>query len=187
MGDYCARNTAALRDLGVRHARHVPIGHVPELERIPAAAEQDIDVLVVGSLNERRMAPIDELRRLGLNAQAHFGVYGSARDALYARAKIVVNTHFYDTKIFEIVRVSYLLANGVFVISEHCADTEEADRYADAVVFTDYDDIVTTCLHYLAEPEQRAARAEAGRAVMRARPAIDYLAPAVTGLPGMPS
>lgn len=180
--DYSLRNIAALRDLGVPHVGQVPIGYVPELERIPPAAEQDIDVLVIGSLNERRMAPIEELRRLGLNAQAHFGVYGPARDALYARAKIVLNTHFYDTKIFEIVRVSYLLANGVFVISEHCADAEEAARFAGAVVFTDYDDIVPTCLYYLAEAEERAARAEAGRSVMRDRPATDCLAPALTGL-----
>ncbi|WP_280399651.1 glycosyltransferase family protein [Nocardia carnea] len=180
--DYSLRNIAALHDLGVPDVRHVPIGYVPELERIPPAPEQDIDVLVIGSLNERRMAPIEELRRLGLNAQAHFGVYGPARDALYARAKIVVNIHFYDTKIFEVVRVSYLLANGVFVISEHCADTEEAARFADAVVFTDYDEIVPACLHYLAAAEEREARAAAGRRVMRDRPATEYLAPVVSGL-----
>ncbi|MGI5221163.1 hypothetical protein [Nocardia sp. CA-290969] len=181
--DYSLRNIAALRELGVPDVQHVPIGYVPELERIPAAAERDIDVLLIGSLNERRMAPIEELRRLGLDAQAHFGVYGPARDALYARAKIVLNTHFYDAKIFEIVRVSYLLANGVFVVSEHCADTEEADRYAGAVVFTDYTDIVPTCLDYLADAERRTARAEAGRTLMRGRPATDFLAPAVAGLP----
>ncbi|MFI5720783.1 hypothetical protein [Nocardia sp. NPDC051750] len=180
--DYSLRNIAALADLGVPDVQHVPIGHVPELERIPAAAEQDIDVLVVGSLNERRMAPIEELRRLGLNAQAHFGVYGPARDALYARAKIVLNTHIYDAKIFEIVRVSYLLANGVFVVSETCADTEESGRYAAAVAFTDYDDLVPTCLRYLGDPARRLARIEAGRTIMRARPATEYLASAVTGL-----
>ncbi|MGW0179732.1 glycosyltransferase family protein [Nocardia sp. NPDC003345] len=180
--DYSLRNIAALRELGVPDVRHVPIGHVPELERVPPAAEQDIDVLVIGSLNEHRLAPIERLRGLGVNAQAHFGVYGAARDALYGRAKIILNTHYYDTKIFEIVRVSYLLANGFFVVSEDCADTEEAAPFAPAVAFTGYDRVVRTCLHYLDAPGERAARAAAGREIMRARPATAYLAAALGDL-----
>ncbi|MEU4313316.1 hypothetical protein [Nocardia sp. NPDC024068] len=180
--DYSLRNIAALRELGVPDVRHVPIGHVPELERIPPAVERDIDVLVVGSLNERRLAPIERLRGLGVNAQAHFGLYGPARDALYARAEIILNTHYYDTKIFEIVRVSYLLANGLFVVSEDCADAEEAAPFAPAVAFTGYDRVVETCLHYLDSPAERAARIEAGREIMRDRPATGYLAAAVADL-----
>lgn len=181
--DYSLRNIAALHALGVPHVQHVPIGHMPELERIPVAAEPDIDALIIGSLNERRLEPINELRRLGFTAEAHFGVYGAARDALYARAKIVVNTHYYDTKIFEIVRVSYLLSNGIFVVSEDCADTEESDRYAAAVAFTPYADIVPTCLHYLAAPADRRARIDAGRTVMRERPATTFLSAALAALP----
>lgn len=180
--DYSLRNIAALRELGVPDVRHVPIGHVPELERIVPAAEQDIDVLVVGSLNEHRLAPVERLRGLGVRAQAHFGVYGSARDALYARAKIILNTHYFDTGIFEIVRVSYLLANGLFVVSENCSDTEEAAPFASAVAFTEYDSVVRTCLHYLDSPGERAARVETGREIMRARPATAPLAAAVAAL-----
>ncbi|MQY29162.1 CgeB family protein [Nocardia aurantia] len=180
--DYSLRNIATLRALGVPDVRHVPIGHVPELERIPAVAEPDIDVLVVGSLNRHRLDPVDELRRLGVNAQARFGVYGAARDALYARAKIVLNTHFYDTKIFEAVRVSYLLINGVFVVSETCVDTEEAELFASAVAFTGYRSVVSTCLHYLGNPAERAARIETGRTLMRARPATRFVAAALAEL-----
>uniref|UniRef100_UPI0024567090 hypothetical protein n=1 Tax=Nocardia carnea TaxID=37328 RepID=UPI0024567090 len=42
--DYSLRNIAALRDLGVPDVRPQPIGHVTELEPIPAAPEHDIDL-----------------------------------------------------------------------------------------------------------------------------------------------
>lgn len=186
--DYSLRNIAALRDLGVEGVRHVPIGHVPELERIPPAAQRDIDVLVVGSLNEHRMAPIERLRELGIDARAHFGMYGPARDALYARSKIVLNTHYYDAGVFEIVRVSYLLANGIFVVSENGADIEESSPFAPAVAFDDYENLVPTCLRYLSRPTERAARTEVGRAIMRSRSATEYIAAAVAALrPGDPA
>lgn len=186
--DYSLRNIMALRDLGVEDVRHVPVGHVLELERIPRAAQRDIDVLVVGSLNEHRMAPIERLRGLGIDARAHFGVYGPARDALYARSKIVLNTHYYDAGVFEIVRVSYLLANGIFVVSENCADLEESSPFAPAVAFDDYENLVPTCLRYLSRPAERAVRADKGRAIMRSRSATEYIAAAVAALhPGDPA
>jgi hypothetical protein len=109
--DYSARNIESLRRLGVSSTvTHVPVGYVPELSRIGTSTE-DIDVLFYGSMNERRARVIAELRSMGLKAHAVFGVYGAARDELIARAKVVLNLHYYDSSIFELVRVSYLLAN----------------------------------------------------------------------------
>src|ERR1700677_226547 len=107
--DYSIRNIAALRGMGVQRVTHVPVGYVTQLSRIPDTSVQDIDVLFYGSINERRSNAISAIQARGLNAQAVFGVYGAARDALIARAKVVLNLHYYDTSIFELVRVSYLL------------------------------------------------------------------------------
>ncbi|MBU3067626.1 glycosyltransferase [Nocardia sp. NEAU-G5] len=183
--DYSRYNVAALAAAGVRNVQHVPIGSVPELERIPAAPVQDIDVLFVGEPNDRRRAPIERLREAGVNARAVSNVYGASRDALYARAKIVLNIH-YDLRVFEIVRVSYLLANGIFVVSEDCVNDDETTEFSDAVVFTGYDRIVETCLRYLADPTARAVRGAAGREIMRRRPAARYLHDAVLGLRAAP-
>ncbi|MEU1523347.1 hypothetical protein ABZ413_14225 [Nocardia rhamnosiphila] len=106
------------------------------------------------------------------------------RDALYARSKIVLDTHYYDAGVFEIVRVSYLLANGIFVVSENGADIEESSPFAPAVAFDDYE----KCLRYLSRPTERAARIEVGRAIMRSRSATEYIAAAVAALrPGDPA
>ncbi|MFJ3306928.1 hypothetical protein ACIPSA_28170 [Streptomyces sp. NPDC086549] len=180
--DYSARNIAELERLGVGGVRHVPIGYVPELERVQPVTEEDIDVLFIGSLNERRLAPIRYLASEGLNAVARFGLYGEARDALLARAKIVLNVHFYEAKIFEIVRVSYLLANGRFVVSEHGCDTEEEAQYAAGVAFADYAKIADTCRHYVQRADERRARSETGRKLMRSNLATEFLRPAVAAL-----
>jgi uncharacterized protein YbjT (DUF2867 family) len=174
--------------MGVTNVQHVPIGGVPELERIPAAPTQDIDVLFIGTLVERRLALIQQLRDAGLKAQIHTDIWGAARDAMYARAKIVLNVHVHEQgpEILEVVRVSYLLANGLFVVSESCANADEREEFSAAVAFADYEKIVETCQYYLSNPSARAARIEAGRAIMRSRPATRYLDTALTKLPPAP-
>ncbi|WP_153415290.1 glycosyltransferase family protein [Nocardia macrotermitis] len=182
--DYSRHNVAALEAAGVPRIQHVPIGGVPELDRIRPVATQDIDVLFVGTHSAKRAAPIERLRQAGYNAQLHAGVWGERRDELYARAKIVLNLH--GPTIFEAVRVTYLLANGIFVISEKCHYPDEEEEFADGVVFVEYDRIVETCIRYLADHRARADRIIAGREVMRKRSARKYLGaalaePAFTG------
>jgi hypothetical protein len=40
----------------------MPVGYVPELERIRPAPAEDIDVLFFGSVNDRRQRVLDQLR-----------------------------------------------------------------------------------------------------------------------------
>ncbi|WP_416978353.1 glycosyltransferase family protein [Streptomyces sp. T028] len=180
--DYSARNVVELRRLGVDAVHHVPIGHVPELERMRPAAREDIDVLFVGSLNERRLETIRRLDAAGLGTVARFGLYGEQRDALIARAKIVLNLHFYEAKVFEVVRVSYLLANNRFVVSERGGSPQEEAPFAPGVAFGDYADLPDLCRYYLDRDHERRARAEAGQAIMRSRRATDILRSAVAAL-----
>ena len=107
--DYSQGNIAELARMGIK-AQHCGIGYAPELTRI-APAPEDIDVLFVGSVNERRLIVLKQLAAQGINVDARFNLYGAERDAFVARARIVLNVHFYDARLFEIVRVSYLLAN----------------------------------------------------------------------------
>ena len=83
----------------------MPIGYAPQLTRIAPAAE-DVDVLFVGSLNDRRRTVLDALEAKGAKVERVFGVYGPERDGWLARAKICLNLHFYEARVFEVVRVS---------------------------------------------------------------------------------
>jgi hypothetical protein len=176
--DYSARNAARLAALGVPPPVVVPIGYVPEMTRI-AAAEEDLDVLFYGSLNPRRSALVRRLRADGLRVEAPFGVYGAARDALIARAKVVLNVHFYEAKVFEVVRVSYLLANRKAVVSERGADPDAEAPFASAVRFAHYDELPRRCRELVESADARRTLGEAGLRVMQARPEAEILAAAL--------
>jgi len=107
------------------NVKHVPVGYTPNLTRIPKAENQDIDVLFFGWMTPRRQKVIDDLRAAGLKVVAVEGCYGGGRDNLIARAKIVLNVHHDGRELFEIVRVSYLLANSKCVLSELSPNREE--------------------------------------------------------------
>ena len=115
------------RELGTTSTRGmpikvVPISYAPILTCIESAANQDIDVLIYGAVGEQRLAVFASLGRLlngGVSAVFASGLYGAARDGLIARSKIVLNINNIPySKIFEIVRVSWLLANSKAVVAD---------------------------------------------------------------------
>ena len=97
-------------------------GAIPPVDPTTGKYAQDIDVLFCGSMNERRMQIIQALKDSTLFDKplviAQFVGYGAYRDKYIARSKIVLNMHYYTPGIFEIARVSYLLANKKCVVSE---------------------------------------------------------------------
>lgn len=173
--DYSERNALALRTLGVDVARVVPIGYVPELTRIEAAPEQDIDVLFVGSMNPRRQVVVDQMGALGLRVGAAFGVYGKDRDGLIARARLQLNVHHYDAKVLEMVRISYLLANRCAVLSEHSSNRAEDAALAEGVAFADYAGLAQRARDLIDAPQERDRLRQRGFEIMQARPMADYL------------
>jgi hypothetical protein len=181
--DYSPANIAALARHGIA-ARHAPVGYVPQLTRIPACAEQDIDVLFIGSIAERRLTILQALQERGAKVMAIYGLYGPPRDAFIARAKIVLNIHFHAAKVFEIVRVSYLLANRCFVVSETGSDPDAERRLGAGVAFCEYDRLIETCLAYLADPPARRAVAARGFEIMSAWREAELLRPLVGAAAG---
>ena len=173
--DYSAENVRRAAELGIGTLRHVPLGYVPELARI-APASEDIDVLFYGSQNPRRQAVLRALEAAGLKVEALFGVYGEERDRAIARAKIVLNMHFYDARIFEIVRVAYLLTNAKAVVAECGPDTAIEPDLRAAILGVPYDALVEACLQLIRHPERRAALAAAGRRQFERRREEDLLA-----------
>lgn len=122
--DFSRRNVDEWLQRGY-DAVHVPIGYTPNLTRIPKAEVQDIDVLFYGWLTPRRTAIIDQLRAAGLKVYASAACYGGGRDNLISRAKVCLNVHHDGRDMFEIVRVSYLMANASLVVTEDSVDDDD--------------------------------------------------------------
>lgn len=172
--DYSLRNIERLRPLNAR-LHHLPIGTCPEMTRIPPAPQQDIDVLFYGSVNDRRRELLRAVAASGLNLKAVFGVYGAQRDALIARAKVVLNLHQHAAHVFEVVRVSYLLSNRKAVVTEISPETEIEPELRDAVAGAPYEELVDRCRELTANDRLRQGLEKNGFRIMTARQESTYL------------
>ncbi len=168
--DYSPRNIARLKSItGNPAIQHVGIGYSAGLARIAMQMQQPVDVLFYGSLNERRATVLDKLRAAGLNVNHLFAVYGAERDAAIADAKVVLNMHFYEDSIHEIVRTSYLLANRKAVVTECNANTEIDPEYRDAMCAVPYGELVPRCVELIQNPIARFALQDRGIAIFSRR------------------
>jgi len=153
--DYSAKNIEFLK-AGNIHAKLLPLGYCKNLENI-ISAEKDIDVLFYGGINERRIQILHELEARGLKVKILSETYGQERDQYIARAKIVLNIHYYDMAIFESARIHYLLNNRVFVITEQSVDNPypKVD-----MVSVPYENLVNECVKRLSDWEYSQKLAE---------------------------
>jgi hypothetical protein len=182
--DYTAANLPGWRTLGRHQVKIVPVGYAPVLTRIPKAPSQDIDVLIYGMSGERRLRTFHALVQRGLSAVFVSGLYGAARDELISRAKIVLNINLYpQTRIFEIVRVSYLLANRKAVVADLDADTSIDDDIRSAVKFaTSLEQLLSLCEALANNERERAKLEERGFSCISRRDIRDVLI-AATAIP----
>ncbi|MGI0479450.1 glycosyltransferase family protein [Geminocystis sp. CENA526] len=180
--DYSLSNIAQLQKWGINNVKYLPIGYHSCLSSIEHHHNQDIDVLFYGSINQRRQKIIDELEKEGVKVKTLFGVYGEERNRYIARSKIVLNMHFYEAQVFEIVRVSHLLANRFFVISEKSNNSQEESYFQEGLVFSNYENLVSTCIEYLKNDKQREKIAKNGYHLIKSRPFNQYLKPIINKL-----
>lgn len=148
------------------------LGYQPEITRIKHNPEtaKDIDVLFYGCINHRRNDILNKIRNHPLinNVVVTSVAFAEDRDNLIARSKIVINLHYHDSFIFEYFRVSFLLANNCFVISEDCSNMAEYDFLRDGlVVVKETISIADIIAYYLYEPVKRTEIANKGFTIMQ--------------------
>ena len=163
--DYSSANVRAMREkLDIQRSVHCPLGYVPEMTTIEQRVDKDIDVLHYGSVGDsRRREMLDKLEEAGIRVVRLFGIYGKERDAVVARSKIVINLHYYERGVFEIFRVSHLLANRACVVTESGGCDPQLEEMAQRTCeYVDRDRIVDTCKMLVADDRMRDSIAERG-------------------------
>ena len=118
----------------------VPFLHAPYLKPLQAPRLEDrpIDLLFIGSMNERRRRWLNRIESLGLAVTMFDGpLYGPERDEFILQAKAVVNVHFYETSRFEQARVAHCLSLGTPVISERTERTQPHAAFEDCVIWVE--------------------------------------------------
>jgi hypothetical protein len=177
--DYSAANIALLSQIGAVHKpKLVPIAHAPVLERIAKPDVQDIDVLMYGVAGQERLAAVHALSQSGLVTVFVSGLYGAARDELIARAKLIVNVALYN-RIFEIVRISYLLANKKAVVAVLDRDMAVEPGFEKGLKVSSRESLVKDCEDLLRDEAARKALEEAGYALFKKRSITPLLAEAL--------
>jgi hypothetical protein len=146
--DYSRKNVEYLKTLGVK-ATYVPYPFHNELVRPVPDVVKDIDVLLVGSKNTRRLEAVKNLPD-GVRFVWAEGVYGRELDVLIQRAKVHLNIHFATPHPLEVVRLNYLIANGCTVLSEEGDDEEVNAEYAHFLTFFSPEDLASVVLKALA-------------------------------------
>jgi hypothetical protein len=129
--------------------------------------QQDIDVLFLGWLNERRLKVYNDLiiHPKLKNKKIVFknGIWGKEKEELIKRSKIVLNIHFYGEKILETLRIFPLLANEKLVISEKSFYFPENDEWEKGLVLCKLNEIVEKVIYYLENPNISKRRATEGK------------------------
>lgn len=160
--DYNIRNIEKLKEIGANRVKHFKIGFQRELARLDQLKKKDVDVLFYGSINERRKNIIEKLIAKGLTVKTLFGVYGKERDGWIERSKLVLNHHFYNSEIFEIVRVFYLLTNSVAVVGEVNESTSIDTMCRQGIYAVNYHDLVAGCVELIEnDPVRQRIQVEA--------------------------
>ncbi|MCY0878783.1 MAG: glycosyltransferase [Firmicutes bacterium] len=175
--DYSSANVLWMRKhLGIE-AVQVPLGYVPELERVRHVSS-DVDVLFLGVVNPRRQRVLDELRRRGLSVTVLDSHWGLSRDLWMGRTKVVINIHqFSENDELEILRVGYCLMNRVPVVSERSELIDGAlEGYKNSIIWASYDSLVDQCVAAVQDPDWRNAIVSKGYAWFREHPEEQYLA-----------
>ena len=169
--EYSERNLAAWKEIGpATRVVSVPVGWAPILNRIEKCDPQDIDILFYASPAQLRLQIFQELCDCGMKSVFVCGVYGKARDDLIGRAKLILNINRYDrSRIFEIVRVSYLLANAKAVVADIQEQTFIEPGIENAVAFAKPEDIRQTCISLLDNDQARAELENRGREIIESR------------------
>jgi hypothetical protein len=180
--DYSESNRSTWEYFGADSLRVVPVGFAPILERIAKNPIQDIDVLMYGSPDNYRLEAFHHLYHSGLRAVFVGGLYGTARDDLIARSKLIVNINRRNlSRIFEVVRVSYLLANRKAVVSIVEEDTAIDEDMRRAIMCSSGFQLVEHCHSLIDNDQSRESLETAGFEVIRQRDIRKILAAALDG------
>lgn len=180
--DYKAENLNSWASVeNTRNIKIVPIGYAPVLTRLVKPSYQDIDILIYGMTGEHRLRAFDLLSSAGFTTVFACGLYGDARDNLILRSKIILNVTLYQLcQQFEIVRVSYLLANKKAVVSILDENTIVEDEMKSCIKFSTLETLVDDCRQLIDNEAMRTELENLGFETFRRHDIRDILRTALS-------
>ncbi|MEO0236640.1 MAG: glycosyltransferase [candidate division WOR-3 bacterium] len=145
--DYSLINYQNLKKLGIERIYYFPLQYMRAIDQKTdtIGTEPKYDILFYGSLNQRRQSIIDQLKNHGFNALIKTHLWNQERLDTLRQVKIILNIHFFEQSILETARLSYLLSNDLFVVSECSCDPILDHWHAPYVTLINRDQLVDQC------------------------------------------
>ncbi len=135
--EYARTNVEFLRKLGLAESaiHYLPIGAKDNLSALPPA-DPTFDLVFYGDYQKapRRQQLLGALDQ-HFSLKRVQNVFGDGIAAELRQAKFVVNIHFYEQAILEMVRIQECISLGIPVISETALDHEDYPELEGAVTF----------------------------------------------------
>ena len=178
--DYSLQNKSWLeKNLNLNNIIHVPVCFSHSLsKKIIQSQQKDIDILFFGSLNPKRKKILE-----GIQKYSHLSIiirnndcWGEELDVLIGRSKIILNIHYYENAILEMHRLSYLLNNKCFVISERVSDKKMVEIFSPGLIMCPYNKIIENCIDWLnKDSNQRQKISDIGYQILKKYQYQNYL------------
>lgn len=124
--DYSLTNIAHLQaeGLSMKQINYLPIGYIPAYKKRVSAVEE-YDVLFYGDINnDRRRLYVSEISKR-YNVKVINDCFGHELYLEMAKAKIVINVHYYEGALLETTRIFECLSNDKLIVSECSSDMEQ--------------------------------------------------------------
>lgn len=141
---------------------YVPFGYSPAYEKNLGnvnTCDKDIDIFFYGATSKRRTNILDNLINLKKYNILYGKYYSEDRDNIIKKSKIilVINNHNdINTHTNDLFRLSYLMANKVFVIVEETLDIDVDNKLKSfGVVICKYDELINESLYWLTQSESK--------------------------------
>jgi len=115
-------------------------------------SEKKYDVLLFGSMNDRREKICNEMKRRKLKIFCG-KTWGNDLEQKKLSSRLLLNVHYYPNGSLEVHRLDSVLAAGMIVVSEASADKELDREYNPVVTFNHYDNLIETVIKKLEQPE----------------------------------
>jgi hypothetical protein len=173
--DYSRRNIDHLHSLGLPNIRRLRIGYQQQLRRLELAPACEVEALFYGGLNDRRRGVLQRIHDSGVKLKVLVGIYGEQRDRWIEKSRVVLNCHFYEAQIFEIVRVFYLLTNAVAVVGELNSGTDIDEELQGSILASTYEDMPIKVRDMVREPETVEYYRKKGFEIISQRPQSAYM------------
>ncbi len=178
--DYSLGNVHRWNELNpIFPAYYAKVSFAPNLANIAPLGLEDIDILYIGSISPSRA---ETLISCGGTSSRHAlvtlsNVWGKQRNDFIARAKLLINVSSGNPlfNVFEIVRVSYYLANRKAVVSELTPQLEIEEDLRDALCFVSRENMGAACDELILNPEKRKEYADECFEVFRRRDVRDVI------------